>query len=612
MAEQAQRRAPVAGPAPEEPTEEKRASDARDYVELRRLLKVPEQGEISDLTDRLENVERRTADVGQVVAEAIQFRREQGDDEALAQALAPTIQATLRESVRRDPHVLADALFPVMGPAIRKSITETLRSMLESFNEALENSLSWQGMQWRVEAMRTGKPFAEIVMMHSLLFRVEQIFLIHKQTGLVLNHVTAASVATQDPDMVAGMLTAIQQFVRDSFHSKDAEGLGSLNVGNLEVWLEEGPDAVLACVIRGHAPSDYRVAMSETLEDIQRHFGTKLAQFQGDAAPFRLVDEKLMPLLETHYKHSPADKKKPVAALVVGAIVGAIVIGWLIYSTYLLVEWSKFLHALNHQPGIVVVAHDRQDGKFHISGFRDPLSADPAKLVSDAGLAPANAQFDFAPYFSLDDAMIARRSTELLRPPAGVKLASHGGDLIAEGSAPFRWIEQFEQRAPWIAGVTHVDDSGLENSDLIALKPLRTQLESTIFTFPVGSSTLDPDQGEKIAQFQKNFHELMTQAAHMGEAVTVNVTGHTDTTGIEGTNLPLSQQRAEAIRGMLQQSGIRPANLRVVGVGTSEPLRSEATEEDRHLNRSVTFKLSFTPQANTASPAASPVAGAGQ
>jgi outer membrane protein OmpA-like peptidoglycan-associated protein len=612
MAEQAQRRAPVAGPAPEEPADEKRATDARNYEELRRLLKVPEQGEISEIQDRLENVERRTADVGEVVAEAIQLRRERGDDEALAQALAPTIQATLRESVRRDPHVLADALFPVMGPAIRKSITEALRSMLESFNQALENSLSWQGIKWRVEAMRTGKSFAEIVMMHSLLFRVEQIFLIHKQTGLVLNHVVAPSVATQDPDMVAGMLTAIQQFVRDSFHSKDAEGLGSLNVGNLEVWLQESPDAVLACVIRGHAPPDYRVAMSETIENIQRHFGTKLSQFKGDAAPFRVVDEKLTPLLETHYKHTPEDRKKPIAAIIVGTVVGLIVLGWIVYSTYLLIQWSKFLHALDHQPGIVVVAHDRENGKFHISGFRDPMSADPEKLITDAGLAPADAQFEFAPYFSLDDAMIARRSTEMLRPPAGVKLASHNGDLIAEGSAPFKWIEQFEARAPWIAGVTHVDDSRVENSDLIALKPLRTQLESTVFTFPVGSSTLDPGQGEKIAQFQKAFHELMAQAAHMGEAVTVNVTGHTDTTGIEGTNLPLSQQRADAIRGMLQQSGIRPANLRVVGVGTSEPLRSEATEEDRHLNRSVTFKLSFTPQANTASQGASPIAPAGE
>ncbi len=612
MAEQAQRRAPIVGQAQENPTEEKRAADARDYAELRRLIVAPEQTEISDIQDRLENVERRTADVSSVVAEAIQLRRDRGDDQALAEALAPTIQSTLRESVRRDPHVLADALFPVMGPAIRKSITETLRSMLESFNEALENSLSWRGIKWRIEAMRTGKPFAEIVMMHSLLFRVEQVFLIHRQTGLVLNHVVAPTVATQDPDMVAGMLTAIQQFVRDSFSSEQTEALGSLNIGDLEVWLEESPDAVLAAVIRGHAPADYRVEMSEALENIQRHFGPRFAQFKGDAGPFRAVDEHLTPLLETHYKLAPEDRKKPIAAIVVGAVVGALVLGWLGYSTYLLLQWSKFLHALHDQPGIVVVSHDRQDGKFHITGFRDPLSGDPAKIVSEAGLTASDAQFEFAPYFSLDDAMVAKRSAEMLGPPSGVKLTAKSGDLIAEGSAPSRWIARFEERAPWIAGVTQIDDSHLENADLIALKPLKTEIESTVLTFPVGSASPDSGQEEKIAGFEKSFRDLLAQAGHMREAVTVDVVGHTDSTGIEGTNLLLSQERADAIRGMLLRSGIKPANLRAAGVGVSQPVRSEATDEDRHFNRSVTFKLSFTPQANTALQGASPIAPAGE
>src|ERR1700720_282821 len=227
MAEQAQRRA-----SPEQSTEnppvdnsvrDGNSPDSHAFEELRHLIVGPEQEGLKEIQERLDDTGRRIEDVSSVVAEAIQKRREQGDNQALAEALAPPIQDTLRESVRRDPHVLADALFPVMGPAIRKSIAETLRAMLESFNAALEHSLSWRGSQWRIEAFRTGKPFAEIVLMHSLLYRVEQVFLIHRETGLVLNHVVAPAVATQDPDMVAGMLSAIQQFVRDSFKSAGEE-----------------------------------------------------------------------------------------------------------------------------------------------------------------------------------------------------------------------------------------------------------------------------------------------------------------------------------------------------------------------------------------------------
>ena len=87
------------------------------------------------------------------------------------------------------------------------------------------------------------------------------------------------------------------------------------------------------------------------------------------------------------------------------------------------------------------------------------------------------------------------------------------------------------------------------------------------------------------------------QVAHLQrlhEAVDVDLVGHTDTTGVEATNLPLSQQRADQIRGSLLRNGVKAVNLRPHGVGTTQPLRSEDTEDGRQLNRSVTFKVYFS------------------
>src|SRR5215475_1340934 len=218
-----------AAPEPEEPPRE--ADDVQAYRELRELILAPEQQALKDLHHRVDDPASRTEDVGSVVAEAIQLRRSQGGDEALSAAMAPTIETALRESVRKDPGTLADALFPVMGPAIRRSILETLRAFLESFNQILDQSLSIKGLKWRFEALRTGRSFTEVALLHSLVFRVEQVFLIHKKTGLSLGHAVAPSVAMQDPSLVSGMLSAIQDFVRDSFHSGPGEGIERLNVG---------------------------------------------------------------------------------------------------------------------------------------------------------------------------------------------------------------------------------------------------------------------------------------------------------------------------------------------------------------------------------------------
>lgn len=589
MAEQAQRRA-FEAQAQEKPTDKNHA-----FEELRHLIVAPEQEGIASIQDRLDNLEKRTEDVSVVVAEAIQMRREKGDDLALADALAPTIQETLRESVRRNPHVLADALFPVMGPAIRKSITETLRGMLESFNEALEHSLSWRGIQWRIESFRTGKPFAEIVMMHSLLYRVEQVFLIHRETGLVLNHVVAPSAPAQDADMVAGLLSAIQQFARDSFQSGQTENLGNMTFDELQIRVVSGPNAVIAAAIRGHAPEAYNLAMQETLEEVQRLYSSGLVAFKGDPGPFRAAESQIARLLETQYREKPADKKRPRAAIIAGAIAAVAVLGWIGYSTYLLIEWSRFLSELRKQPGIVVVSYTKDGRTFHVQGFRDPLSEDPKRLVSQAGLDPDRADLQLAPYYSLDDTIVARRATALLHPPAGVTLNAKNGELIPEGSAPQNWIAQLEEKGPWIAGVSKLDESHLQNSNLQHLNTLKGALESIVLLFPLGRAELDAGQETNLTQAAKNIRELVAQASPLHQIVTVELVGHTDITGVEVANLPLSRERADRIRAALLSNGVKSANLLPRGVGTSQPLHDESTEEGRRLNRSVTFKITLSP-----------------
>jgi len=582
MPEQAQRRAPA--PEPEERPE---ASD-RAFEELRHIIVSPEQEQIVEIRSRIENPERRVEDVSSVVAEAIQLRRQQGDAAALSDALAPTVEETLRESVRKDPHILADALFPVMGPAIRKSITETLRSMLESFNEALEHSFSVRGVRWRIESLRTGKSFAEIVLMHSLLYRVEQVFLIHRETGLALGHVTAASVATQDPSLVAGMLSAIQQFVRDSFASPRQESLDSMTVGGLEVWIEDGPHAVIAAVIRGHAPADYRVALKQVLEEIEGEFGAALVNFQGDTGPFRAAETRLETLLVTHYRERASSARRPWMAIAAGALLLGIVTGWISHTVYQNHQWSKLVRSLSQHPGIVVTSYQKSGGHWQIRGFRDPLASDPAGDLAGSGLDRRKADLEFAPFYSLDDQIVTERATSLLAPPAGVALRERAGTLAASGIASSAWMDRFYERAPLIAGVLSVDTTKLRNSEIASL-------ESTVLTFPRGRSELDSGQQDVVARTARDLSAVRQYADHTSQQATVWIIGHTDSSGVESTNQVLSNQRAAAITVILVRDGVPKGVLIPRGVGTAQPLRTDPSEEAQHLNRSVTFRVKLSP-----------------
>ena len=184
--------------------------------------------------------------------------------------LRPRLKPRLRESVRKDPNALAAALFPVMGPAIRRSILETLRSFLDSFNQVLDQSLSWQGMKWRLEAIRTGRSFTEVALLTAWSSASSRFFSSTKKQACRLPTRLPLLLRLQDPSLVSGMLSAIQDFVRDSFHTGQGQAVNRMNVGDLDVWVENGPYAILAAVIRGVAPRSVRDQMAESSGEATR------------------------------------------------------------------------------------------------------------------------------------------------------------------------------------------------------------------------------------------------------------------------------------------------------------------------------------------------------
>jgi outer membrane protein OmpA-like peptidoglycan-associated protein len=571
--------------------EESAPSGADSYEELRHLILAPEQEALERLHERIENPESRTEDVSGVVAEAIQRRRAQGGSDALSDALAPTIETALRESVRKDPTTLADALFPVMGPAIRRSILETLRSFLDSFNQILDQSLSLQGLKWRVEAIRTGRSFTEVALLHSLVFRVEQVFLIHKKTGLPIAHAVAPAVAMQDPSLVSGMLSAIQDFVRDSFHTGQGQGVNRMNVGDLDVWVEDGPYAILAAVIRGIAPRTLRQRMQETLERIHAEYASQLDAYDGDSAPFADVNRELTRCLEAKFKEETTQSSgKYGYALAAGGILLVLLGGWLGWRWWQFHRWSQVTENIGNAPGLAITSFGRENGHFVIRGLRDPLAADPNRLITDAGLDPAKAEFHWGPYYALDDTLVQQRAIVALGQPQGVTLTVKDGILRVDGNPTAKWLSDVRSRGLMIPGIRSLD-LGQFTPEQLAFNESRTKIQAMIIKFPLDSSELSSVERGNLRNVVPVFKELLNAPVPAHSILSIEVVGHSDTTGAETLNESLSQRRADRIASQLVQFGIPAAALHPKGVATAEPVRPEDSEENRQYNRSTTFRI---------------------
>ncbi|RWK60622.1 OmpA family protein [Mesorhizobium sp.] len=403
---------------------------------LRQLLVGREISELSRVTHLLDEPEQLAAAVGGVLPSAAA----RAPHAQLGEALAPAVERAVQRSIQKSPRTLTDILYPVFLPAIRKSIGEKIDQTFQSLNETLRHIFTWHGLKWRFEAWRTGASFSEVVLKHSLVYRVEHVFLINRNSGLLIAHVAADNATSEDPQLISSMLSAIQDFVKDSFNEKEQSGLDTIRFGELRLWSEVGPFATLVAVIRGNPPEELHEIIRDVLLRIHDECSQALEQFDGDSSQLASVETQLQTCVELKQE----DSNQGFPWLVVAAVLLVLIPagGWFFLSWQSGQRWQAYVSRLETQPGIIVAEQKVRDGQFYIAGLRDPLAADPQALLSGTEIDPARVHSQWQFYQSLDPKFVLQRLTASLTPPKSVRLSIVENRIVAEGEAPDTWIDR--------------------------------------------------------------------------------------------------------------------------------------------------------------------------
>ncbi|MCC6744322.1 MAG: OmpA family protein [Acidobacteria bacterium] len=567
----------MSGPDPRESPAGNDTGATEPFNELRSILLAPEQERLRQLQERLDDPRHRAEDLSGVLPEAIAIRARR--DDRLLVSMRPVVSEAMRDSMRRDPKSFADALFPALGSAIRKAIAATLGEMVQSLNQVIENTFSVRGLKWRLEAMRTGRPFAEIVLLRSLVYRVEQVFLVHRETGLLLQHVESGAAAAKDADMASAMLTAIRDFARDTFDAGTEDSLNSLNIGDLTVWIEQGPHAIVAAVIRGTAPLSFKDVLRETVERIHLEQLEPLDDFQGDATPFEASRPALESCLVAQYA-VPEQEASPVLKIATATLALVIVIALAMWA-YAAWTWRGAVAALKSEPGIVVTEAERNwFGANLVEGLRDPLSKDPREILALHGYGSADVRLDLQPFASSDAGIVTKRAREVLQAPDAVEFAFDNGALSASGTAPSPWIARAREFAPFVAGVRSYSDERLLDTTAAAIRTEAERLRAVRIPFALGSAELVPEAAEVARSGAGILSALDTIARDAGGTLRIRIVGQADASGTDATNARISRLRAEAIALAVNTAQFRNLAFDLQGLG--------ATPDS---DRTVTFQV---------------------
>ena len=101
--------------------------------------------------------------------------------------------------------------------------------------------------------------------------------------------------------------------------------------------------------------------------------------------------------------------------------------------------------------------------------------------------------------------------------------------------------------------------------------------------FDVNSAVLKPGAYTEINR--------VSQVLVQYPQTTVQIAGHTDSTGSEEYNQKLSEERAMSVQNALISQGVSPSRLRTIGFGESQPVADNGTEAGRQLNRRVVVTI---------------------
>lgn len=263
---------------------------------LRAILTSPEQQRLAQVEAALALLDARTQ-----------------DRTALIAAITPVLGDVIRHKIRDSRDEMIEALYPIIGQLIARAVAEAIRDLARVIDSRMQTSLSPAHVWRRLRARAAGVPEAALALRDALPFQVNRLFLIHRDSGLLLLHLANSSESAADSEIISGMLTAIQDFVADAFGRGHEGQLDEIQYGNRRILLEASRHAYLAVVVEGIEPAGFRAVMRERVIGIENAFAESLIAYDGDATRFQAATPALSPLLTANEPGQPAPAPQTAA-----------------------------------------------------------------------------------------------------------------------------------------------------------------------------------------------------------------------------------------------------------------------------------------------------------
>lgn len=523
--------------------------------------------------------------VTDVFSEAL-FDRQKRDG-SVDQVILPIVENSVESSISNHREQFVGYLYPLVGSLVRKSVTAFISEFLEKTNELIENSFTVKGLKWRYRAWRTGVSFSDYAASQTFKFRVKQVLLIHKETGLLLKSVAQDHQLNENADVISSMLGAINDFVSDSFNPDkitDQQNLGVVKTDNFTLLIKQGPYALLVAAISGNTSPHFNEQLQSALEHIHRLYLDELATFNGDNLPFEDCEKPLRDCLINELKSELKEKQKRPWMAIILSFIG---LSAVIY--YALLWWlNERIVADIQQAQTPAGITLRSAGQMGVNGIglhilRDPQAISVASWLEQFSLGQRAMTVEQELYFSADPIIVKRRAESVLVDFPDSKPIWDDKTLSLTGTVSVADYNALKQSLEAVLGFRHTYTL---NTQMLSIKRLKEAapsshqqklfdnaligIQQVQFDFSIAKTELDVTDTQEIKNLADKIKNLMLLAKINSYSVGILVIGTADSLGVSAKNDEISQMRADHVKSRLIEQGVKANEVLAVGIGKIE------------------------------------------
>lgn len=202
---------------------------------------------------------------------------------SLARALSPVMGAAISSQIRESQDEMIDALQPIILRTVQKALAQFGRDLQRNIDARLKASLGPAGLFRSFTSRLRGVDDADLILRESLPFTIDELFLIQRESGLLVDYAGAEQDEGREKELISGMLTAVRDFTRDSFgDGTTEEELDEIQYGDERIIIEGGTAAYVAAAVQGVEPPGFRTALSDFIAEQHLYYGEELRNFDGD------------------------------------------------------------------------------------------------------------------------------------------------------------------------------------------------------------------------------------------------------------------------------------------------------------------------------------------